>query len=253
MPLAYQELAACRGVVMVANSEAGMRDYARWLGLPTDRFVLKRNGVDPAAAKRAGESAVTGLRYHLGIPAHAEIVGSIFRFHREKRPLFWVQAAAKIAVERPHCHFVVFGEFGPLRDQALALAARLGLGGRVHFRDAMNDSALAISLFDVFMLTSEFEGVPNAILEAVCLGVPVVATDAGGTAEAISEGVTGYVVRNANPEDVAKKVVAILREPRRQVDAVAPGHAFVAEKFGLERMLDETIALYGLKESELNG
>src|SRR5262249_16369307 len=108
----------------------------------------------------------------------------------------------------------------------------------------IDDPARGISLFDVFLLTSQFEGTPNVVIEASLLGVPVVATDAGGTREAVCEGTTGFLVQQPGPTAVAERVLAIPDDPAWPARARRQGPAFIESRFGLERMLDETLALY---------
>ena len=242
---AYHELAPCPEVVLVNNSEAGAADYARWLDLPRERFIVKRNGLDVAAMRRADPRAVAGLRARLGIPPDAPVVGSMFRLNEEKRPLLWVETAREIAKARPDCHFVVFGT-GPLRREMETAAARRGLAARWHCPGTIADTGLGLSLFDVFLLTSRAEGTPNVVLEASTLGVPVVATEAGGTREAIEDGVTGYLIEQAEPAAIAQRVVEILKTPDWQAQARARGPKFIACRFGLDRMTAETLALYRL-------
>ncbi len=239
---AYREIASCAPIVMINNSEAGARDYARWIGVPFDRFVVKRNGIDAGAMKRPAAEATAALRASLGIPADAKIVGSIFRFYAEKRPLLWIETAARISELDRNCHFVVFGE-GPLQTDALIAAKRHSFAERLHFPGNIQDSALGLSLFDVFLLTSKFEGTPNVVLEASLLGIPVVATDAGGTREAIAQDVTGHVAL-ADADELAQHVLAILLNPAWSTRVKTEGPAFVETRFGLARMLDETLALY---------
>jgi glycosyltransferase involved in cell wall biosynthesis len=110
-----------------------------------------------------------------------------------------------------------------------------------------------LSLLDVFLLTSAFEGTPNVILEASCLGVPVVATDAGGTREAIEQDVTGQVVSAAHPADIARSVIAVLADTHLRSRVKIEGPAFVEKRFGLRRMVLETLALYGLPAYPVEG
>jgi glycosyltransferase involved in cell wall biosynthesis len=140
---------------------------------------------------------------------------------------------------------VIFGA-GPLQEKSLALAARRGLGARLHFPGTISDAALGLSLLDAFLLTSRFEGTPNVVLEASILGVPVVATEAGGTREAIAPGVTGLLVEEHDLRRIADAVLSILSDPAWAPRAREEGPRFVAERFGLARMLDETLRLYGL-------
>ena len=87
MYLAHGEIARCPDIVMINNSEAGANDYANWLGIPVNRFVVKRNGLDTETIRRADPSAVADLRRRLGIPHGASVIGSIFRFLRGKKAL----------------------------------------------------------------------------------------------------------------------------------------------------------------------
>lgn len=245
---AYRQLAACPGLTMVNNSEAGARDYAAWLGIPPERFTIKRNGVDLGDFRRAAPEAVAALRQGLGIPEGARVVGGIFRLYEEKRPLLWLAAAAEVAARHPDTHFVIFGT-GPLTDTLREKAAASGLAGRLHLPGTIADAALGLSLLDVFLLTSMFEGTPNVVLEASTLGVPVVATAAGGTAEAVAEGRTGHVALDAEPATIAGLVGRILDAPDAWAGRREDGQRFIRERFGLDRMLDETLALYGLGEA----
>ena len=161
--------------------------------------------------------------------------------------MLWVEAAAEIAKHRPECHFVVFGD-GPLQQAARNAAREFGMGECFHTPGTIENTETGLSLLDVFVLTSAFEGTPNVVLEATCLGVPVVATEAGGTREAIEEGVTGHVVAAAEPAEIAKRVLAVLGDAQWRSRVKIEGPRFVEERFGLGRMIKETLALYGPNE-----
>lgn len=245
MDYAYRELARCSEVILVNNSEAGAIDYARWLDLPADRFVVKRNGLDFGTIRRADPQRVAALRARLGIPPGAPVVGSMHRLNEEKRPLLWVETAREISKRLPDCHFVMFGS-GMMRKDVEAAVAASGLGQSLHCAEPIEDAALGLSLFDVFLLTSRAEGTPNVLIEASALGIPVVVTDSGGSREAVEDGVTGYVVASADPAAIAERVVEILQAPGWRAAVKTAGPAFVEGRFGLDRMIAETLALYGL-------
>jgi len=249
---AHGEIARCPDIVMINNSEAGAVDYAQWLNIPTDRFIVKRNGLDTKAIHRASPSTAMNLRARLSIPPDATVIGSIFRFYNEKRPLLWVAAAAEVAKHRAGCHFVIFGD-GPMQEAARNAAHAHGIGECFHTPGMIENIETGLSLLDVFLLTSAFEGTPNVILEASCLGVPVVATDAGGTREAIEQGVTGQVVSRADPVEIAGCVIAVLADTRLRSRVKVDGPAFVEKRFGLRRMVLETLALYGLSAHPAEG
>ena len=241
---AYRALSEVPSVQLVNNSLAGAMDYAAWLGIPVDKYIVKRNGIDENKFKKASPTACAELRSRLGIPNGAFLVGGMFRLYEEKRPFLWVEAAALVAAKRHDVHFVIFG-VGPLQEEVNNAVSRGGLSERFHLPGTMTDAALAISSMDVFVLTSMFEGLPNVVLEAQLLGVPVVATEAGGTREAIDIGKTGWLISEAKPDLIADRILAVLQDHEWRRAASAAGPEFIQERFGLKRMIDETVALYG--------
>lgn len=246
---AYRALASLDRVTFVNNSEAGAVDYTQWLGLPRGRFVVVRNGVDLDYLKRAADDSVREYRQSIGIPETALVVGSIFRFWAEKRPMLWLDTAALVAKRYPSVHFLVIGE-GPMRREMESFISNNGLKGRVHLPGARPEVAIPLSAMDMFLLTSEFEGTPNVVLEAQWLGLPIVATDAGGTKESFRFGETGLLAVESLAESLASLVSQYLENEGMRVRASEAGPKFVAEAFGTKRMIDETLDLYGLPSSQ---
>jgi glycosyltransferase involved in cell wall biosynthesis/2-polyprenyl-3-methyl-5-hydroxy-6-metoxy-1,4-benzoquinol methylase len=244
MHSAYRELARCADIRMVNNSEAGSIDYASWLNVDRQRFGIHRNGIDVSLFKRAEPERVAALRNSLGIPDSAPVVGSLFRFYAEKDPNLWVDMARRVAAEHPDVHFVIFG-VGPLKNKIETTIRKYGLAERMHLPGTIDEPNLAYGLFDVFVLTSHYEGTPNVVIEACALGVPVVTTEAGGTAEAIKCGETG-LVGNRDAGELAKLVLSVLADRSWPSRASVQGPAFIKERFGLDRMVDEALAFYSL-------
>ncbi|UVO39197.1 glycosyltransferase [Bradyrhizobium arachidis] len=243
----YREIARCAEIVMLNNSEAGARDYARWLGLPFDRYRIIRNGIDATVISPPPEETVRKFRASLGLVEGRPVIGSIFRFYPEKRPLLWIETAERIAAQRPDCQFVVFGT-GPMKDEVFAYAQKYGFADRLYMPGTVASAALGLSIMDLFLLTSEFEGTPNVVLEASLLGVPVVAADAGGTRETIDEGVTGFVGNSAVPDDLAEKAIRVLADGAWCCRVRETGPRFVLERFGIDRMLAETLDVYDINK-----
>src|SRR5206468_931340 len=168
---AYRLLAARPTVCLLNNSEAGARDYERWLGLPRGTFKIVRNGFDfsglePAEKKEGARE----FRTRLGIPAEVPLVGSVLRFSEEKCPLRWIDTAARVAERRPDVRFLMVGD-GPLREEARCRAHACGLDDRIVMPGNEKDATVAIAAMDVFLLTSRLEGLPNVLVEAQALGV----------------------------------------------------------------------------------
>jgi glycosyltransferase involved in cell wall biosynthesis len=169
----------------------------------------------------------------------------MFRFNDEKRPLLWLQTAARIAQALPQSHFVLFGN-GDMRPQMENLVRELGIVTRAHLERNIDRSLEGLAFCDLILLTSRAEGTPNVLLEAQWLGLPVVTTVAGGAAEAVKDGFTGRVVQQADAIVIADAVVKILKDRKFLEVARKEGPAFIAANYGMERMVRETLAVYEL-------
>jgi glycosyltransferase involved in cell wall biosynthesis len=247
MDPAYAALCELANVVLVNNSRAGADDYAKWLGLRPERIRVIHNAVDFGDRRRSSPEEIAALRHELRIPPAAPVVGSAFRFEEEKRPLFWLEVAAIIARRVPEARFVLFGQ-GSMRPRIVEAANRLGLRDRLLLPGVRQDVLSAISLFDVFVLTSAGEGLPNVLLEAQWVGTPVVTTDVGGAREAICNGRTGFLGPSEDAAEVAAMACRILADPDFRARAAVAGPAFVRRRFNMHRMLDETLSAYGFSD-----
>src|SRR5215831_2330303 len=246
---AYRALAELSNVFFVNNSRAGADDYANWLGLGPQRIRVIRNAVDFGDRGRISQTKIASLRHGLNIPPAALVVGSVFRFEEEKRPLLWLETAALIARRFPQVRFLLFGQ-GSMRSKIIKTARRLGLRDRLLLPGVRADILPAMAMFDLFLLTSAGEGLPNVLLEAQWTGTPIVTTDVGGTREAILEGQTGLLASKGDADKIAALACRILADADFRVRAALAGPDFVRRCFGMERMIDETIALYGMSDPE---
>lgn len=237
----YQALCTLPNVVMLNNSQAGAASYAEWLGISPDRISVIHNAFDTAA--ELGDRA--SMRAQLGIPPNAPVVGGVMRFYPEKRPLLWLEVAARVFREQPETWFVMVGQ-GILQVDIENTARRLGIADRLLLPGVVGNVLPMMQAFDVFLLTSYGEGLPNVVLEAQWAGTPVVVTDAGGAAEALNPGVTGWVVDAPDPDELAGRVVALLQDAALRSRARAAGPAWIRERFGMRRMIQETIRAYDL-------
>lgn len=243
---AYRAILGHPAVILTSNSRAGAADYADWLGIDARAIAVVHNGIDfDSLAARVDARRSRGLRDAIGVPAAAPLVGSAFRMSEEKRPLLWVEAAAEVHRRAPEAHFVVYGD-GPMRADMLARARELGIADRLHLPGPVDEIGSCYTAMDVVMLTSRHEGLPNVLLEAQSLGVPVVAPDVGGVAEAMWPGVTGWAVADADGPALAEHVVKCLRDSAWTATARARGPIFVREQFGIPAMLARTLEIYGM-------
>lgn len=206
----------------------------------TVRTIL--NGID---ADLMCEQAKAGgdVRQEFNIPPDRPIVGVVNVFRTQKRLDIWIRAAGKIAQAEPNAVFMIVGD-GPLRAEIEAKAAREGLGGRVYFPGLRSDAPRLIAAFDIFMMASEFEGLPIAVLEAMALRVPVVATSVGGLPDVLNDGRCGLLVEPGNPYVLAERVVTLLRTPSLRRSLAEAAALRVRERFSIARMVRETEDVY---------
>jgi glycosyltransferase involved in cell wall biosynthesis len=226
-----------RAVVAVSEGVAGSIARHAPPGVPV-RVV--RNGIEiPADDDDAGRAA----RAALGIAPDAPVVGTVAVFRRQKRLDLWLEIARRIAERQPAARFLLVGE-GPLRAATEVLAARLGLGGRALFAGQREDVRPYLAALDVYLMSSEFEGLPLALLEAMAAGRAVVATAVGGVPEAIADGESGVVRAVGDVAGLAAAAAGLLADPARRAALGAAARRRVAERFGIRRMAGELEAIY---------
>ena len=136
---------------------------------------------------------------------------------------------------------------GPLREDMAALAAKRGIADRLTIRDVTPEPLVALAAFDACLLTSAAEGTPNVALEAQWLGTPVIATAGGGMRESLDVGASGWLVEEPDAHALAEAVLQVLSDPNLKATAAARGPVFVKRRFGMDRLLRETLDLYGIK------
>jgi glycosyltransferase involved in cell wall biosynthesis len=226
----------CARVVGVSRAVLGV---LRAGGLDEDRLRLVYEGVPDRPPSEGGHAALL----ELGIPEGAPVVGNVAALTDHKDHETLLRAAARVTRELPLARFVIVGE-GERRDRLIALAAELGITGQLTFAGFRTDLDRLLPAFDVFCLSSHMEGLGTSLLDAMCFGVPIVATAAGGIPEAVEDGVVGRVVPVRNPEALAAALLDVLRDaPRRRALGEGARRAFLA-RFTADRMVEGTLSVY---------
>ena len=150
------------------------------------------------------------IRAEIGIEREAPLVGTVGRIDFQKAPLDFVRMAALVAAARPEARFVMVGD-GPLLGEAQEEARRLGV--EVTFTGFQADAARIAACFDVFVISSLYEGLGRALTEALASGRPVVATAVNGVVDLVQPGSTGLLAPPADPAALASNVVWLLEHP----------------------------------------
>ncbi len=222
----YKQLLSRENVFLCHNSENGLEKYTEWLGGFDDKMLLLRNGFDFKTLETT--PILHGKKTRL--------VGAVFRFVEVKRPLLWLEVAALVnEMMDERIKFQMIGD-GPMLETAIEYARDLGISKLVEFSGYRDDVKALVPSFDTFLLTSSIEGLPNVLIEAQSMGVPVVSTDAGGANETFLDQVTGVLVQSSEPETIAQAVCEVLRNTAYKDSAETLGREFVFERFGIDSM-----------------
>ncbi len=196
---------------VLANSEAVKRCVVEIERIPPGRVDVLYNGVELAEHATADPSAAAAL----GIPEKVKVAGMVANLRPVKDHELFLRAAALVSRQVPESAFLLVGQ-GPLRDRLASLAAELGLAEKVFFTDGKGRVPDYLHCMCVGCLSSQSEGFSNAILEYMAAGLPVVATDVGGVAEAVEHGKTGYLVASRDPADFAAPLIELLQDDQRR-------------------------------------
>lgn len=198
-----------------------------------------RNGVDLG---RFGAGHRERGRAALGVGAGHLVIGTVGRLVPVKDQGVFLQALARLAAESPDVQGVVVGD-GPLRGDLEVLASSLGLAGRLRWLGSRADVPDLMAGFDVFVLSSESEGLSNTILEAMACARPVVATRVGGADELVVDPDTGRLVPPKDPMAMTEALREFLDQRRRE-EAGRAGRERVERHFDLRRTVDAYRDLY---------
>jgi glycosyltransferase involved in cell wall biosynthesis len=224
----------------LVNADGIRREVVRGLpGYDSTRVATVYDGIDRHPERPDAAAARTAL----GLPADAPVIGSVTRLSRQKRLDRTLEALALL----PGVHCALAGE-GELEGKLRARAQALGVADRVHFLGYRTDVHQVLAALDVFVLTSEREGMANAMLEAMAAGVPVVSTPVSGADEALlpdGEGRAPGLVVDADPDAVARALSGILEAEDTRRAMGEEGRRRVGERFSYEKMLDAWEAVLG--------
>ncbi len=237
---------------ILVNAEA----VRRWLegqGYPSEKIAVIRNGVDLARFRpRPGNGAI---RRSLGLPPRSPLVAVFARLDQNKGIEYFLEAAAIVAARNPGVRFLIVGDKFVLKEGAIVgdvahreslegRARRLGLEGRVAFTGFRLDVPEILAEVSVSVLPSLSEGLPNAVLESMAAGVPVVATRVGGIPEAVEDGLSGMLVPPGDGAALARAIGMLLEKPELARRLGRAGRERVEVSFSLDRMVRRTQGLY---------
>ena len=221
-------------VLMVSDT---MRDIIGRHKVDPARMIWVRNAIDSRYFKRSGHRDPAFRTAH-GIPQDATVIGAVGRLNGEKDYPNLLRAAAMLVAARPRLHFVIVGK-GELEQELRTMATSLGLDGRVTFLGHFHDVRQAFEQMDVYVLSSTREGLPNTVLEAMAMEVPIVSTDVDGVKEAVTGDVHAVLVPAQDSSALAAGLESVLDDEalRTRLTLADPDSSAVAQpqrQFGQE-------------------
>ena len=218
---------------LVTTGESIRSQLIRELGVAAERVTSIPTGVDP---KRFAPRDKDSARRKLQLPASAPLVGIVATLRSWKGHRFLVEAVPLLA--HREAQLIIVGE-GPQREALQRQIAGLGLGGRIRLAGNQNDIAPWLAALDVFALPSYAnEGVPQALVQAMLVGVPCVTTDAGSIGEIAIDEHTALVVARENPVALAAAIDRLLGDRALGARLTGAARARVSARFSLDAMLD---------------
>jgi glycosyltransferase involved in cell wall biosynthesis len=212
-------------------------------GVRSDRLRVLYSGLDLSRVPDRADGRET--RHRFGIPPDAPLVGTVANLFPRKGYAVMLRALPKILGPAPETHYLIVGSGEATYERTLrALVTSLGVEGRVHFAGFQESVYPCLAALDVYVHPALMEGFGIAVLEAMAMRKPVVATSTGGLPEIVREGETGLLVPPGDSEALGRAASALLRDPARRQAFGQAGRARVESCFTVDVMMGNLVEGY---------
>ncbi len=243
-------------VIIENNTVNGAKDYERWLGMPADSVTVIPNGLDTTSydeIRQAGKNLLrTKMAARFGFDPADPVLVSVGRLSAEKRPFDLLEVLVCLRRQFPRIRLLHAGA-GVMDSRVRAKAVEMKLidsavsnkcSSSFYMLGNRDDIPELLLAADVFVFTSEFEGMPNVVMEAMYAGLPVVSTDVGGIPGLIQNGFHGYLHRVGDSEGMASSVESLLRDPESAKTMGERGRETIQRDFTIRVLADRVISAY---------
>lgn len=222
--------------VVTVNCTALEKFAVQKIGIPKEKIVLIFNGIEVPQRDFQPERKQNHGKDEF-------VIGTMGRLHRQKGMDIFLNAAKMALAQVPGCRFLIAGE-GPEKEALQSLARKLNIQSKLEFSGWARNPYEFISMLDIFVLASRWEGMPNVILEAMALSKPILATRVGGITDLIEDGQEGLLIEAESVTACAAGMLRLIQDPslRQKLGQLAQKKAI--EKFSLQRMVSSYQALY---------
>ena len=225
----------------IVNSSASAQRLGEVFDIRPDRIHVVYNGLD--VQRFEPRMSQEQARQKIGVGINDPIVTIVARLEPQKNHRMFLDTAAELVRRKAVARFFVVGN-GSLGRQLRQGASDRGLSDTVMFLGNRPNVEEILWATDVSVLTSDYEGLSNVLLESMASGVPVVATDFAGVEELITHGETGFVVRRGDVSGMADRIESLLRDAEQRRRVGEAGRQFVREGFSVEAMSRRLLDVY---------
>ncbi len=224
-----KEICVCRAVKDFRKEEVGIRE---------DKLAVIYNGLDPERIKAVKPCS----RKKLGVSEKTFLIGTVSRLEKQKGLPYLFEAMKILSRENPDVMLLILGK-GEEAEKLKERVKEMKLENNIIFLGFRKDILPVIASLDLFVLSSLWEGFPNALLEAQALGIPAVVTGVGGTGEIVREGKSGIIVRAGDSKMLAGGMAALMKN-RELLKKMGEEAKKILNVFTIERMVREHENLY---------
>jgi len=227
---------------IVAVTEAIRREFVGLVRGADSKISTIYNGLD---LRRFGNvTRREDKLQELGLLQGSPIIGTVSRLAPEKGLTYFIDAAARVLSAVPQARFLIVGD-GPIRRELEVEVSRKSLEDRVTFTGFRGDVLDIISTMDIFVLSAvSREALSMAVLEAMALRKPIVATDIGGNRELVVDGENGFLVPPGDAESLARAIITLSRDEEKRMAMGQIGRRRVEQFFRIEDMVERNLQLY---------
>jgi len=227
--------------VIISNSIAGKERLIKKEKIKEDKIIIINNGIEKAFP--CDMPMLHRLKEQCGILADSPVIGTVSNLKPAKGLRYLLQAFKYISEKNNKAKLVIVG-YGELYNELEQYAEDLGVLHNVRFTGFQSNAIDYISFFDVFVISSLWEGTPVSLLEAMSLGKPVVATDVGGVAEVVKSGEDGVLVKPRNARLLADTIIEIMSNKTMRKELGENAARKIEQKFNTVDMVKNTEVLY---------
>jgi glycosyltransferase involved in cell wall biosynthesis len=226
---------------VIVNSRELVSYVCEMEGVRRDHVTVIPNGVEDLLARSAGLR--DSYRKQIGVTSDVVVLGWVGRLCEQKNVGLLLQACARLPVDLPRWKILVVGD-GPERALFSGQIDKLHLQDRLVWLGERDDVEGWLAAMDLFIHTADFEGMPNAVMEAMAMGLPVVASDVDGTRELIEDAWNGYLVPSGDAAGFVKRIQEIMKDPKLGLRLGEEAHRAMCDRFGIARMVEEYDKLF---------